>query len=168
MLLAIVIGFLFWSPLEYFIHRFLGHEWTFRNKFRTEHQKHHYLKDYFAGNVDKVMAAIPFMIVFFFVGLIFTNWKVSLMFSFGFLVSYLLYEKVHLDLHVKPPKTNFGRKLRKHHFHHHFVNPKMNNGVTTRFWDRVLGTYEEPDIVLVPEKYKMVWLEEDNHDYAVV
>jgi len=95
MLLAIVIGFLFWSPLEYFIHRFLGHEWTFRNKFRTEHQKHHYLKDYFAGNVDKVMAAIPFMIVFFFVGLIFTNWKVSLMFSFGFLVSYLLYEKVH-------------------------------------------------------------------------
>ena len=168
MLIAIVIGFLFWSPLEYFIHRFLGHEWTFRNKFRKEHQKHHFLKDYFASDLDKVLAALPFMAIIFSIGIIFVSWKISLMFSFGFLISYLFYEKVHKDLHIKEPKTKMGKALRKHHFHHHFENPKMNHGVTTRFWDRVFGTFEKPDVVHVPEKYKMVWLNEDSPDYTVI
>ena len=168
MLIAIIIGFFLWSPLEYFIHRFLGHEWTFRNKFRIEHQKHHFLKDYFAGTTDKVLAAVPMMIFFFIMGLIFVDWMISFTFSFGFLASYMIYEKVHKDLHVKEAKTKFGIRLRKHHFHHHFHNQKMNHGVTTMFWDKVFGTYESPNVVNVPKKYQMIWLTENNPDYFIV
>ncbi|MCO4793373.1 MAG: sterol desaturase family protein [Bacteriovoracaceae bacterium] len=168
MLIAMILGLLFWSPLEYCIHRFLGHDWTFRNKFRTEHQKHHYLKDYFAGPLDKLMAAFPVMVVFFVVGLLVVSWQVSLTFSFAFLVSYLFYEKVHKDLHVKEPKTRFGKALRKHHFYHHFTDPSVNHGVTTVFWDIVFGTYVVPDQVDVPKNYQMIWLTEDNPDYQIV
>jgi len=168
MLIAMVLGFLFWSPLEYGIHRFLGHEWTFRNKFRKEHQKHHYLKDYFAGAVDKVLAAVPIMTVFFLLGLFFVNWMTSLLFAFAFLVSYLLYEKVHKDLHVKAPKTKLGRILRKHHFYHHFMDPSVNHGVTTVFWDMVFRTYVVPEKVDVPENFRMDWLTDDNQDYRIV
>jgi hypothetical protein len=47
-----------------------------------------------------------------------------------------------------------GKALRKYHFHHHFGDPKMNHGVTTRFGDRVFGTFETPDIVYVPENIR--------------
>ena len=32
------------------------------------------------------------------------------------------------------------RRLRAHHLAHHFRNPLAYHGVTTRFWDRALGT----------------------------
>jgi sterol desaturase/sphingolipid hydroxylase (fatty acid hydroxylase superfamily) len=168
MLIAIVLGFLFWSPIEYVIHRFLGHEWIFRNKFRKEHQKHHYLKNYFAGTVDKVLAALPIMIVFFLIGLCFVKWQTSILFAFAFLISYLLYEKIHKDIHIKAPKTRLGRILRKHHFYHHFMDPTVNHGVTTVFWDIVFRTYVAPEKVDVPEHYRMGWLTEENRDYRII
>jgi sterol desaturase/sphingolipid hydroxylase (fatty acid hydroxylase superfamily) len=39
----------------------------------------------------------------------------------------------------------------------------MNFGVTTRFWDRVFGTYKEVEKVYVPEKLIMGWLIADNN-----
>jgi sterol desaturase/sphingolipid hydroxylase (fatty acid hydroxylase superfamily) len=168
MLLAIVLGFIFWSPLEYGIHRFLGHQLKFKNKFRKEHQKHHHVKDYFAGTIDKLLGALPAMAIIFVTGLFFVNWKMSLLFSIAFLVSYMIYEYIHLTLHIKAPKTRMGRLLRMHHFYHHFSNEHVNHGVTTRFWDRVFGTYVPVEVVEVPEKFKMIWLTDDNLDYKIV
>jgi sterol desaturase/sphingolipid hydroxylase (fatty acid hydroxylase superfamily) len=167
MLIALAFGFIFWSPIEYFLHRYLGHEWTFKSKFRKEHQKHHFLKDYFASHTDKTIAVFPIMILIVLVGMFFVALKYSLLFGIGFLLSYLTYEWFHKSLHVKSPRTRLGKCLRKHHFHHHFENPNMNFGVTTRFWDRVFGTFEKTSTINVPKKYKMNWLETTHNDYII-
>ena len=51
-----------------------------------------------------------------------------------------------------------SRYLRRHHFHHHFVDGRKNHGVTTPIWDFVFGTYEQPTKIRVPAKLCMPWL----------
>ena len=58
MLIAIIIGFIFWSPLEYFIHRYLGHEWTFQNKFRKEESDLYVLQTGDLNKFSKEIAAL--------------------------------------------------------------------------------------------------------------
>ena len=50
--------------------------------------------------------------------------------------------------------------MRRHHFHHHFHNPKRNHGVTSPLWDLLFRTYERPAVVRVPMKHAMGWLVE--------
>ena len=58
MILALFLGVLTWSLLEYLIHRFLGHEPRTRpNPFAAEHIRHHSEGDYFAPTWKKVLAA---------------------------------------------------------------------------------------------------------------
>ncbi|HQD13549.1 MAG TPA: sterol desaturase family protein, partial [Chitinophagales bacterium] len=76
---------------------------------------------------------------------------------------YFLYEYTHRVFHIREPLIRYGLKMRKHHFYHHFGNPKLNHGVTTAFWDRVFGTYTKPDVVKVPNKLTMVWLKDNRH-----
>lgn len=71
---------------------------------------------------------------------------------------YVTYEYVHWSFHSKPPITKIGLQLRKHHFIHHFQNPKMNHGVTSTVMDRLLGTYLDSEIVKVPRKVALPWL----------
>jgi len=59
---------------------------------------------------------------------------------------------------VRPGVGFYGRWARRHHFYHHFHDPKVNHGVTSPIWDIVFGTYHKPDVIRVPEKLKMVWL----------
>jgi sterol desaturase/sphingolipid hydroxylase (fatty acid hydroxylase superfamily) len=60
--------------------------------------------------------------------------------------------------------------VRKHHFHHHFENPKMNHGVTTPVWDLVFGSYEPATVVHVPGKLTPRWMQAgvDARDYQIV
>ena len=55
----------------------------------------------------------------------------------------------------------YGRWARRHHFHHHFVDPKTNHGVTTPLWDLVFRTYRTPEVIPVPAKLCMRWLLDD-------
>ena len=83
---------------------------------------------------------------------------------------YALYEAAHFRYHAKDPLVAPFIILRKHHFYHHFHNPKMNHGVTTRFWDRVFGTFIPVETVNIPEKMTMNWLTNDGeikNRYAV-
>jgi sterol desaturase/sphingolipid hydroxylase (fatty acid hydroxylase superfamily) len=71
---------------------------------------------------------------------------------------YLAYEWVHRRAHTHRGVGAYGRFLRRHHFHHHFGNPRVNHGVTSPVWDVVLGTFETPERIRVPEKLCMRWL----------
>lgn len=157
-MMIFLLGCAAWTLAEYLLHRFLGHEWKFQNKFRIEHQKHHQKKNYFASNLDKLlvsMAAIFILGVFLLP--IFGIYK-SAYFIIGFLITYLAYEFFHRSLHVRAPKTKIGKALCRHHFYHHFGNGAMNHGVTTRFWDKVFKTYKEVDLVRIHQDYAMDWL----------
>jgi len=76
----------------------------------------------------------------------------------GFTGMYILYEVTHYRFHIRKPVAKPFIILRKHHFYHHFHNPRTNHGVTTRFWDRVFGTFVAVEKVRVPRKMAMRWL----------
>lgn len=157
-----LFGGLGWWAAEYLIHRFVGHGKSTALPFSRHHKKHHAQAHYFAPMRDKVKVAGIVIISLFGFGLCFASWQTSLAFAFGFTSSYLSYEFLHRRAHSHPPVTRYGRWLRRHHFHHHFMNPKTNHGVITAIGDLLFATAEKPERIKVPEKLAMPWLIDPN------
>lgn len=164
---AFVFGLIFWTFLEYILHRFLGHVHKGKNLFKTEHTQHHAKAHYFAPAWKKaiVVAWVASALIFL------TGWVFSFAFAIPFVLGlvsmYVLYETTHKRFHSRKPLLPIFIPLRKHHFYHHFHNPRVNHGVTTRFWDKVFGTYKEVEMVQVPYRMCMQWLI-DGEDIASV
>ena len=156
--IVFVIGGLGWWAAEYLIHRFVGHGKSTFLRFSSHHKKHHAKAHYFAPARDKIKVAGLIIMSLFVSGLIMTTWQVSLAFAFGFTSSYVSYEFLHRRAHSHPPRSKYGRWLRRHHFHHHFMNPKTNHGVITAIGDLLFSTAEKPERIKVPEKLAMPWL----------
>jgi len=158
LLLSFFFGVLLWTLLEYILHRYLGHVHKGKNFFKTEHLQHHGKFAYFAPAHKKLIAAI--VVFCLFLGLMSLIFPVLYTFSFllGTYSMYALYEITHFRFHSKLPVAPIFIVLRKHHFFHHFHNPKTNFGVTSRIWDRVFGTFTSVEKVRVPQKMAMTWL----------
>lgn len=156
---ALIAGAITWTFLEYVIHRWLGHHPRTRpNPFAVEHVRHHSEGNYFAAVSKKILAAIIVAAVLLGPSVWLVGWEMGPAYVLGFLAMYAAYETLHRREHTHPGINAYFRALRRHHFHHHFVDPSSNHGVTTRFWDRVFGTYQEPDIIRVPQRLAMPWL----------
>ena len=78
----------------------------------------------------------------------------------GLMGFYGAYEVLHRLEHVWAGIGPYARWARKHHFYHHFVDARMNHGVTSPIWDLVFGTYRKPDVITVPKKLCMAWLKD--------
>lgn len=156
--LLFFIGVISWPILEYILHRFSGHTIKFPREFYREHQTHHVKKDYFAPAWKKLLVALVVLSLLTYLNNLWLGYLEAFIFSSGFIAMYLFYEWNHYAFHAYPPRTKLGLKLRKHHFAHHFVNPKYNHGVTSTFIDKFFRTYLEVDCVPVPSKLAMDWL----------
>jgi len=156
--LFLVAGIVSWTIMEYMLHRFLGHEHKGKNFFTAEHVVHHAKANYFAPAYKKLLAAAIVGICIFLLMSLFCSFLHSAAFVIGLMGMYSLYEVTHFRYHAAKPLVAPFIILRKHHFYHHFHNPKINYGVTTRFWDRVFGTFYEVDVVKVPQQMSMKWL----------
>lgn len=169
MLVSFILGVLLWTFLEYVIHRFLGHEHKGKNPFKVEHLEHHKKVHYFAPAYKKAAVAVMVAAVLFLTLNLLLAWQIALSFVIGLVGMYAFYEATHARFHRKGPIAKPFIILRKHHFYHHFHQPKMNHGVTTRFWDRVFGTFHRVETVSVPRKMTMSWLmngDDIAEDYA--
>jgi 4-hydroxysphinganine ceramide fatty acyl 2-hydroxylase len=168
-ILSLLLGISAWTLAEYLLHRFLGHEHKGKNFFKAEHSVHHSKANYFAPAYKKAIAAVLFSAGLFFLLAVLVPYAVAVAFIVGFVGMYGLYEATHYRFHAAKPLKVF-LYLRKHHFYHHFHNPKTNHGVTTRFWDRVFGTFHQVENkVRVPRSMSMRWLVADDSikpDYA--
>jgi len=159
-ILAFALGIVFWTFLEYVIHRFLLHKKGIHNPATDEHMRHHREGGYFAPFWKKLIAAC----VFFTTTTLLTSLTFDLLygalFSMGTAGMFILYEVTHERLHAKAPLIGYGLIIRKHHFYHHFGDPRKNHGVTVRFWDRVFGTFAPTlkDRVSIPRKMVLPWL----------
>ncbi|MCF8461690.1 MAG: sterol desaturase family protein [Flavobacteriales bacterium] len=151
-------GVALWTFTEYMLHRFLGHEHKGKNFFKDEHSLHHQRVHYFAPAGKKIAAAIAVAVSLFLILNLIVAWTNALAFVLGLMGMYGLYEYVHTRYHRKGPVAKIFIVLRKHHFYHHFHQPKLNHGVTTRIWDRVFGTFHRVETVTVPRKMTMDWL----------
>lgn len=158
MLISFLIGVALWTFLEYVLHRFLGHEYKGKNFFKDEHLIHHRKVHYFAPAYKKISAATVVAFGLFATLSLALGWTIALSFVLGLMGMYGVYEYVHARYHRKGPVARIFIVLRKHHFYHHFHQPKLNHGVTTRFWDRVFGTFHRVETVKVPKKMTMDWL----------
>lgn len=163
LLLVMLAGIATWTLAEYLLHRFLGHVHKGKNFFKAEHQLHHAKANYFAPAYKKaLLAAFSISLMVLFISL-FTTVSVAVAFTAGFAGMYLLYEATHYRYHAAEPIAMPFVALRKHHFYHHFHNPKMNHGVTTRLWDRVFGTFRTTEQVNIPRQMQLNWLMEGDH-----
>ena len=157
------LGAVFWTFLEYALHRGLGHNPKRKNLFTVEHLLHHKEVNYFAAAYKKAAAAVVVIgAVTLVLGAV-IGWANGFAFSIGLALMYLVYEFVHSYLHTHAPRNAYGALLRKHHFYHHFNDPDMNHGVTTPIWDLVFGTYAKVEgIIPVPKRSKLEWLTDEN------
>jgi sterol desaturase/sphingolipid hydroxylase (fatty acid hydroxylase superfamily) len=157
--LAIACGVLTWTLLEYLIHRWMGHDRRFRKSpFGVEHIRHHVEGNYFAPSWKKVIAAVVTAVVVGIPGVLLVGASTGLAYVGGLVAFYALYEWLHRREHTHAGIGPYGRFVRRHHFHHHFVDGRANHGVTTPLWDLVFGTYQHPTQIRVPRKLCMAWL----------
>jgi len=158
LLLAAALGGLGWLCAEYLIHRFLGHARKIRTEFGREHTKHHSVGDYFAPSWKKALMAAQVLLLMAAISMPIAGVPVGAAFTIGFTATYLLYEVLHRRAHTHPPAGPYGRWLRKHHFYHHFHDPKTNHGVSWAMGDWIFRTNVVAARIQVPEKLAMRWL----------
>jgi hypothetical protein len=158
-------GALFWSLLEYVIHRFVFHppQWveeetravtaslapgeavipalpTWRHRFYfLVHGVHHDYPNDSGRLVMPPSVSIPLAVVFYFL----FQWAIGPLTpaAFAGLVSgYLVYDTTHYLTHHSAGKTSLGRYQKKRHFRHHYYDSTRNYGVSSPLWDLIWGT----------------------------
>jgi len=158
-IIAAVAGVFLWSIMEYTLHRFLGHDRrTMPNFFSVEHSRHHREGNYFAPAIKKAGAALVVTLAVLPLAVLVAGWVPGAVFTAAFVTMYATYEFIHRRAHTHPGIGPYGRFVRRHHFHHHFGNPRSNHGVTSPVWDLVFGTFEKSDKIRVPARMAMSWL----------
>ena len=138
-----IIGVLFWTVTEYFLHRFLFHLESDNPKTQkmlyfmhiAHHDKPRDLTYVTASPIATLPIAIVIMLaVYLLIG------KYSFLLLPGFILGYVVYEFIHHAVHKYQRVPKFLRPLWKHHLDHHFKCPDKKFGVSNTFWDKVFGT----------------------------
>jgi sterol desaturase/sphingolipid hydroxylase (fatty acid hydroxylase superfamily) len=123
-----------------------------------EHTRHHARGNYFAPSWKKIVTALAALALVALLAAFVVGFRLGLPYAIGFAGFYMTYERVHRRAHTHAGTGPYARFLRRHHFWHHFENPKANHGVTSPIWDYVFGTRESPKMIHVPRKLAMEWL----------
>ncbi len=170
-LIGFALGAVGWTLVEYGLHRFVFHGASATRIGAREHRKHHAEVDYFAPWWQKALAAVAATLLMLPMAIAVAGVTTGLCFTLGFVAMYLFYEVLHRRAHTRPPRGPYGRWRRRNHFAHHFVDPRLAQGVSTPVWDFVFGTRLVVAPVRVPRRLAMPWLVDPSGDlrpeYAV-
>jgi sterol desaturase/sphingolipid hydroxylase (fatty acid hydroxylase superfamily) len=160
--IALLLGALTWTLLEYLLHRFVFHGRSASRLGAREHRQHHANPDYFAPWWQKALAAVAVTALLLPLAAGVAGLRSGVVFTLAFVGTYLLYEVLHRRAHTRPPRGPYGRWRRRNHFAHHFHDPRRAHGVTTPAWDHVFGTRLPADRIRVPRRLAMRWLVDDH------
>jgi len=144
LVLWIAGGYLFWTLVEYWMHRLVFHfepddgigarlHWII-------HGVHHDHPNDPKRLVMPPSVSIPLALGFYGLFLLTLGGHVSPAFAAGFLSGYLVYDMTHYHLHHHKPRTRMGRNLRELHMRHHFQDDTCGFGISAPYWDRVFRT----------------------------
>ncbi|GAA96237.1 uncharacterized protein L969DRAFT_43736 [Mixia osmundae IAM 14324] len=143
---AFAIGVFLWTILEYTLHRFLFHvddalpdHPIFLTLHFLLHGIHHYLP------MDRLRLVMP-PTLFGALQWPFTRLAYRLLPTWfanagiaGAFVSYVGYDMCHYALHhTKLPQ--YLKTMKTYHMYHHYKNPDLGFGVTSKIWDYAFGT----------------------------
>jgi len=144
MIVTFVVGYLLWTLLEYFGHRFIFH---FRASSRFGgwiqfliHGVHHEHPNDPLRLVMPPVMSLPIMVAAFALLRLAVGPSMVLPLMAGFLAGYLLYDGLHFYLHQRQPANALGRYLRRRHMHHHFRDQRSWFGVSAPWWDAIFAT----------------------------
>lgn len=137
-------GYILWTLVEYFGHRFLfHHRFASVAGRRAQFLMHGVHHDHPSDPLRLVMPplmSIPIMTAAWVVLRAALGPALCLPALAGFIAGYLAYDMLHFHLHHRQPKTSIGRYLRFRHMHHHFRDDTSSFGVSAPWWDYVFGT----------------------------
>jgi len=140
----LALGSLTWTILEYYFHRFDLHSpSSISDGYINSHLIHHSfpnLKNKVALSWSTLTAKVFLIVIvlrLFMADLSVGMWYV------GFMMTIIAYDSIHYYCHFGG-ETNIGwlKRLRINHLKHHYRDQQTNFGVTTNFWDKVFGTYD--------------------------
>jgi len=137
-------GVFFWTFAEYFLHRFVFH-WTPKGKLGERihfifHGVHHDYPNDAKRLVMPPSMGIPLAAFFYFLFELTFGRQKALAFFPGFMVGYLIYDLTHYALHHVTFKSRFWKQLKQHHMTHHYTDSSKGFGVSSNFWDKIIGT----------------------------
>ena len=144
LLVTFAVGYMLWTLLEYFGHRFVFHirpgssagEWV---QFLIHGVHHEHPNDALRLVMPPLMS-LPIMIAAFGLFRLAAGPETAPPLMAGFLAGYLIYDGVHFYVHHRQPKSLIGRYLRRRHMHHHFRDDKSSFGVSAPWWDAIFST----------------------------
>ena len=141
-------GFLAWTVVEYFMHRFFLHWQVTKEPWRIMSSGFHILHHEIPNRQDYVVAPIVMTLPLFFVFggafcLLSGGWINGFLISSGLASCFVAYEWMHYQAHHGTSNNRFMKYMKKYHMLHHFNDSENYFGVTTPFWDWVFGT--KPD-----------------------
>jgi 4-hydroxysphinganine ceramide fatty acyl 2-hydroxylase len=140
----LILGIIIWSLTEYMLHRFVFHYVPDSKLGRRIHFIFHGVHhDYPSDSKRLVMppsVSMPLALLFFF---LFSSILGSLFvspFMAGFLIGYLFYDITHYAIHHFNMHSKFLLAIKNHHMRHHYQNPSKGFGVSSKLWDKIIGT----------------------------
>lgn len=143
MIVLFVFGFLFFTLVEYLMHRYLYHiEPTTERRKKMAYTMHGVHHDY---PKDKKRLAMPPLLSLIIATFFFVIYRAVLgdyAFGFlsGFLMGYTAYLSIHYSVHAFKMPQNFLKVLWEHHLTHHYRESDRAFGVSSPLWDYVFGT----------------------------
>lgn len=145
-ILLFVGGFIFFTLVEYLIHKYAFHlEGDTPKKERLQwvlHGAHHDFPK------DKERLAMPPLVSILLATTFFLIYRLimgdaGLPFTAGFVAGYATYLCVHYSVHAYRPPNNFLKILWTHHAIHHYQQPERAFGVSSPLWDVIFHTMPE-------------------------
>ncbi len=143
-------GILTWTLMEYSLHRWAFHwkpadNFASKNRLFMLHGYHHEFPNDKWRLVAPPVLSWPIAAVtaafYWFVAGPTLFWPLFA----GHVAGYLAYDWTHYATHHFKPRSAFGRLVRRAHMVHHFKVFHLNMGISSPFWDFVLGSYAWSD-----------------------
>jgi len=138
-------GYMFWTLMEYCIHRFFFHkEFTTPLGKKIHYIAHGIHHDFPNDSMRLVMPpainlSLAFIFYWAFYG-VFQNSGLTAGFFAGFVFGYMVYDLMHYASHFYNFKNAWFQRVKRSHLLHHYREPNSGYGLSTIFWDRVFGT----------------------------
>ena len=135
-------GLIFFSFIEYMVHRYLFHSDKPSDKRSFSYRLHHIHHDH---PRDKKRLALPLPVGLLLASVLYVLFWLLLgnytpFFFPGFIIGYALYLLIHYLIHTKRPPNNIFRILWKNHNIHHYKDDNKAYGVTSPIWDLIFKT----------------------------
>ncbi len=136
-------GYVFWTLVEYFGHRYIFH-WEPPGKLGARlhfliHGVHHIYPSDPLRLVMPLLMSVPIVSLAALV-ILSACGEAGVAVLAGFIAGYVGYDMAHYHVHHGVIRTGWGRWLKRAHMLHHFRQPERGFGVSAPWWDYVFRT----------------------------